>query len=124
MRPWSCSGTQPQTLYANVSRGRIRAPSPDPDDSRAGASTAPTTSGAWPNAPPAAAGRMPSRPRRCSGAIRSCAPAFLTVAHGRLLYRGHDVRELADTATLEDIAALFWQAPCELPLYHPWMAAA
>jgi citrate synthase len=31
------------------------------------------------------------------------------VAKGRLLYRGHDAMELAQTASLEDIAALLWE---------------
>src|SRR5579864_9390309 len=31
------------------------------------------------------------------------------VADGRLLYRGHDAMTLAQSATLEDIAALLWE---------------
>jgi citrate synthase len=38
-----------------------------------------------------------------------------TVAGGRLLYRGQDACELAETATLEDIAGLLWQAQGGLP---------
>lgn len=31
------------------------------------------------------------------------------VAHGRLLYRGHDATALARTESLEDVAALLWE---------------
>ena len=33
------------------------------------------------------------------------------IADGTLLYRGRDAVELARTATLEDVAALLWEAP-------------
>jgi citrate synthase len=34
-----------------------------------------------------------------------------TIAHGRLIYRGHDAVTLAETATLEEAAALLWDVP-------------
>src|SRR5690606_5889648 len=37
--------------------------------------------------------------------------AISAVSEGRLLYRGHDACLLAETAGLEDAAALLWQAP-------------
>jgi citrate synthase len=37
-----------------------------------------------------------------------------TVIGGRLLFRGQDACALAETATLEDIATLLWQAPASL----------
>lgn len=100
-------GVRPQTLYANVSRRRIRA-RPDPKDprrslyhesdvdklarSRAGARKA---------------------ERVAAGTIEWGDPilpsAIATVAHGRLWYRGQDAVELAETRTLEDIATLLWE---------------
>ena len=99
-------GTKPQTLYANVSRGRIRA-KPDPADSRRSLYSAEDVR------------RLAGRPtgRRGSETIAAEAirwgdpvltSAISTIAGGRLYYRGHDAARLAETATLEEAAALLW----------------
>ena len=106
-------GTQPQTLYANVSRGRIKAKR-DPDDSRKSLYRGDDIR--------RLAQRAVGRRRQDAVAVQAMLwgdpvlrTSISTVADGRLLYRGHDACTLADTATLEDVAALLWQAPCDLP---------
>ncbi|WP_296616751.1 citrate synthase [Sphingomonas sp.] len=100
---------RPQTLYAYVSRGLIerRAEAADPrrseyrgDDILAltkrrarGRRTASIAASAM-------AWGEPVIPTRIS-----------TVAHGQLIFRGHRASELADHATLEDVAALLWERP-------------
>jgi len=102
-------GVRPQTLYAYVSRGLIerRAEAADPrrseyrgDDILAltkrrarGRRTASIAASAM-------AWGEPVIPTRIS-----------TVAHGQLIFRGHRASELADHATLEDVAALLWERP-------------
>jgi citrate synthase len=97
---------QPQTLYANVSRKRIRA-KPDPKDTRrslyhegdvrrlAGAHTG----------------------RRKSTAVAAAAiewgdpilsSSISTVVEGRLFYRGKDAADLSTATTLEETACLLW----------------
>jgi citrate synthase len=110
-------GTQPQTLYANVSRGRIKAKR-DPDDSRKSLYRGDDVR------------RLAQRAagRRKQDAVAAQAmqwgdpvlrTSISTVAHGRLLYRGQDACELADAASPEDIAALLWQAHGRLPTVAP-----
>ncbi len=100
-------GVRPQTLYANVSRGRIRA-RPHPKDSRRSLyheadvhKLARSRSGAR------------KTERVAAGAIEWGDPilpsGLSTVAHGRLWYRGLDAVELADARTLEDVASLLWE---------------
>ena len=105
-------GTQPQTLYANVSRGRIKA-RPDPADSRRSLYRGDDVRRLAQRA----------RGRRKQEAVAAQAmhwgdpvlsTAISSVAEGRLLYRGQDACVLADTAALEDVAALLWQAPLRL----------
>ena len=100
---------RPQTLYAYVSRGLIerRAEAADPrrseyrgDDILAltkrrarGRRTASIAASAM-------AWGEPVIPTRIS-----------TVAHGQLIFRGRRASELADHATLEDVAALLWERP-------------
>lgn len=95
-----------QTLYANVSRGKIRA-KPDGDDPRRSLYHRDDVL------------RMARRAngRRKVDIVSSEAmqygdpvlpSAMSTAANGKLLYRGHDAARLADTASLEDIAALLW----------------
>jgi citrate synthase len=98
--------TRPQTLYANVSRGRIRA-RPDPSDSRRSLYSAEDVE--------RLASRRSGRRRSASvaaEAIRWGEPVLdsriSTVSDGRLFYRGRDAAELAKTATLEEVAALLW----------------
>ncbi|GLQ55286.1 citrate synthase [Devosia nitrariae] len=122
--PWLTSaqalallGTKPQTLYANVSRGRIRA-RPDPADPRRSLYHGEDVR------------RLAARPagRRASGAIAAeairwgdpvLASAVSTIAGGQLYYRGRDAATLAAAATLEDTAALLWGVPGPLHLGRP-----
>lgn len=98
----------PQTLYANVSRGRIRS-KPDPKDPHRSLYNGDDVK------------RLASRRRGrrpvstiAAEAIEWGDPVLTsgisTVFAGRLWYRGHDAVALADTATTEEIAALIWQA--------------
>ncbi|MCU1726952.1 citrate synthase [Pseudomonas sp. 7P_10.2_Bac1] len=98
---------QPQTLYANVSRGRIRA-KPDPGDSRRSLYNADDVK------------RMASRQtgRRSVAAVAAKTMAWgdpvlsssiTTVDTNRLWYRGQDAVALSHTHTLEQIASLLWQ---------------
>lgn len=101
-------GTRPQTLYANVSRGRIRA-RPDPADSR-------KSLYAEDDVARLAARKHGRRPADvlASGTIQWGEPvlpsAISTVAEGRLYYRGRDVAHLAEQTTLEEVATLLWEA--------------
>lgn len=99
-------GTKPQTLYANVSRGRIRA-KPDPADPRRSLYQADDVN------------RLAKRHagRRQSAAVAADAirwgdpvlpTTISTIASERLFYRGRDAVELSGHATLEEIAALLW----------------
>lgn len=99
--------TKPQTLYANVSRGRIRS-KPQPDDPRRSLYRSEDVH--------RLAGRRPGRNRDSTVAadtIRWGLPimrsGISTIIDGRLLYRGCDAAELSETATLEQVAALLWQ---------------
>ena len=100
-------GVRPQTLYANVSRRRIRA-RPDPKDPRRSLyhggdveKIARTRAGAR------------KAERVAAAAIEWGDPilpsAISTVAQGRLWYRGRNVIELAETGTLEEMAGLLWE---------------
>ena len=97
---------RPQTLYANVSRGRIRA-RPDGDDPRRSRYRRDDVL--------RLAQRRPGRRALqavASGTIAWGEPvlpsAVSTVAEGRLLYRGQDAVLLSQQASLEDVAALLW----------------
>lgn len=101
-------GVQPQTLYANVSRGRIRA-KPDPRDARRSLYNNHDVK--------RLAGRRAGRRTVAAVAAEAIGwgePVLLssisTVAQGRLWYRGRDAVALASAATLEEIAALLWEA--------------
>jgi citrate synthase len=101
-------GTKPQSLYASVSRGRIRARS-DPDDprkslyDRADIERLATRGGGRRKATAISA-----------DAIRWGDPvlpsSISTVTGGHLYYRGKDAVGLAETAGLEEVAALLWEA--------------
>jgi len=100
-------GVRSQTLYANVSRGRIRA-KPDPADPRRSLYNGSDVA--------RLAERRPGRRSAEKVATQAIgwgdpvlASAISTVANGRLWYRGRDALELAETATLEEIAGLLWQ---------------
>ena len=95
---------RPQTLYAYVSRGRVRA-EPDPAEPRRSRYRASDV---------AALAERKARGRKASdvavGAIAWGEPvlasAITTVAGGRLYYRGQDAVRLSDAATLEEVARL------------------
>jgi citrate synthase len=102
----SALGVQPQTLYANVSRGRIRA-KPDPNDSRRSLYDKSDIE--------RLARRRAGRRTVATVAAETIgwgdpilASSVSTVADGRLLYRGVDAINFSETATLEDVARLLW----------------
>ncbi|ERL99579.1 citrate synthase [Brucella intermedia 229E] len=100
--------TKPQTLYANVSRGRIRS-KPLPDDPRRSLYRSEDVH--------RLAERRPGRKRDSVvaadtirwGGLPIMRSGISTIVDGRLLYRGRDAVELSETATLEEVAALLWQ---------------
>ncbi len=99
-------GVRPQTLYANVSRKRIRVKA-DPDDPRRSLYHAEDVR--------RLARRRRGRPRNDRLAAEAVAwgdpilsSALSTVANGRLWYRGQDAAQLAARASLEEIASLLW----------------
>jgi len=106
-------GVKPQTLYAYVSRGLI-ASRPDEDDPRASVYSAADIAGLVQR-------RRSGRGRQAiaSAAISWGDPvmetAITTVREGKLVYRGKDAVRLATDATLEEAAALLWQAPGPSP---------
>lgn len=98
---------RPQTLYANVSRGRIRA-KPDPLDSRRRLYHGDDIR--------RLATRHRGRRNAAAVAAESIAwgdpvlnSSLCAVADGRHWYRGHDALALARTSSLEQVAALLWQ---------------
>ncbi|HZT02813.1 MAG TPA: citrate synthase [Steroidobacteraceae bacterium] len=104
----SILGVRPQTLYANVSRRRIRA-RPDPKDPRRSL---------YHEADVKKIARTPAGARKAervaAAAIEWGDPilpsAISTVAQGRLWYRGQDAVDLAERGTLEEIAAVLWES--------------
>jgi len=99
---------RPQTLYASVSRGRIRA-KPDAADPRRSLYHRDDVQ--------RIAAR--TRGRRSSETVANeaiqwgepvLASGVSTVADGRLLYRGQDACALAEHATLEEVAGLLWES--------------
>lgn len=106
-------GSKPQSLYASVSRGRIRAKS-DPADSRKSLYNAEDVD------------RLASRSRgrRSATAVAAEAiswgdpvlpSAISTVSNGRLYYRGRDASVLSRTASLEEVAELLWDTALAAP---------
>jgi citrate synthase len=98
-----------QTLYANVSRGRIRT-RPDARDPRRSLYHRADVE----RLAEQARGRRSSA-RVAANAIHWGEPVLSSsvssVSQGVLRYRGQDATALADAATLEDIAALLWRCP-------------
>lgn len=98
--------TKPQTLYANVSRGRIHA-KPDPSDPRRSLYQASDVQ----RLAERHAGRRKAE-TVAAETIRWGDPvlpsAISTITGGRLFYRGRDAADFADVATLEQTAALLW----------------
>jgi len=102
-------GVRPQTLYAYVSRGLIerRAGADDPRRSEYRADDI------------LALTKRRARGRR-TASIAASAIAWgepviptriSTVTHGQLIFRGRRAVDLAETATLEEVAALLWEQP-------------
>jgi citrate synthase len=95
---------RPQTLYAYVSRGRVRAEA-DPAEPRRSRYRASDV---------AALTDRKARGRKAADVALSAidwgepvlASAITTVSDGRLYYRGQDAVRLAETATLEEVARL------------------
>ena len=101
-------GTKPQSLYASVSRGRIRA-KPDPADPRKSLYNRDDVT----RLAARGAGRRKAE-SVAADAIRWGDPvlpsAITTVIDGKLYYRGQDVVALSNSASLEQIADLLWEA--------------
>jgi citrate synthase len=99
-------GTKPQTLYANVSRGRIAA-KPDPEDSRRSLYNAEDVE----RLAKRAHGRR-SAETVATEAVKWGDPvlpsAVSTIVGGRLYYRGKDAVVLSRTERLENVATLLW----------------
>ncbi|KKB08743.1 citrate synthase [Devosia chinhatensis] len=121
-------GTKPQTLYANVSRGRIAA-KPDPADPRRRLYREEDVA----RLAARQRGRRPARlvaAESISWGEPVLETAISSIADGRLLYRGQDAIELAGHATLGAVARLLWSAPGEIDFAGraralvPGMAAA
>lgn len=101
--------SKPQSLYANVSRGRVRA-KPDPADQRRSLYFAEDVD----RLAARSRGRRPAHTvaaEAVSWGEPVLASSISTVRDGRLSYRGADAAELARTATLEQTAALLWNLP-------------
>jgi citrate synthase len=107
-------GVARQTLYAYVSRGLVRTRPAENDPRRS-------------LYDPRSIDALLERRRR--GRARHAVAAstidfgepvltsrITRIANGALLYRGRDAIELAQTATLEEVAALLWEAPAFPPL--------
>jgi citrate synthase len=99
-------GVKPQTLYASVSRGRIKA-KPDPADPRRSLYSSDDVD--------RLARRGAGRPRLEAVAAEAISwgdpmlvSAISTVEAGRLYYRGVDAVALSRSASLEDVAGLLW----------------
>src|SRR3569833_1848506 len=97
---------KPQTLYASVSRGRIKAKA-DPTDPRRSLYSRDDVE--------RLARLAKGRPRTEAVAVEAInwgqpvlPSAFSTITGGRLFYRGRDAADLSATASLEDVAALLW----------------
>lgn len=112
---------RPQTLYANVSRRRIRAKR-DPENVRRSLYHA----GDLSRLAAGLRGR-PSRERIAEGAASWGAPMLVsgvsTIANGRLWYRGQDAVVLSQRASLEQVAALLWECD-DSPHSRPAVRAA
>jgi citrate synthase len=97
-------GVRPQTLYAYVSRGRVRA-EPDPAEPRRSR---------YRTSDIAALSQRKARGRKAAAVAADAiswgepvlASAITTVADGRLYYRGRDAVLLAETETFEGVARL------------------
>jgi len=115
MAPWmtleearDTLGVRAQTIYAYVSRGRIGV-EPDPQDSRRSLYLADDVK-ALVRRKETGRTRETLATTTLFGAEPSIPTAIATFSGGRPFYRGVDVVELSETATLEDAARLLWNA--------------
>jgi citrate synthase len=102
-------GVRAQTLYAYVSRGRIGV-RPDPADPRRSLYNAEDLSLL------AARRRRGRAPQAIAASALAWGEAAIpttisTIDHGRLIYRGRVATSLANSASLEEVAALLWEQP-------------
>ncbi|NHL70778.1 citrate synthase [Burkholderia ambifaria] len=113
-------GVRAQTVYAYASRGSI-AVMQDPDDPRKSLYRAEDVIALCRKKQ---VGRK--RAALAAGTIfgaEPCIPSGITTfAKGRAWYRGRDSIQLSDTATLEDTAALLWQATTPVTFDAPAVA--
>ncbi|MDR9803752.1 citrate synthase [Rhizobium hidalgonense] len=98
--------TKPQTLYANVSRGRIRAKDDPADPRRRLYQSADVQRLAERHAGRRKTETVAAETIRWGDPVLSS--AISTIIGGRLFYRGRDAADLAEAATLEQTAALLW----------------
>jgi citrate synthase len=99
-------GVRPQTLYANVSRKKIRA-KPDPKDTRRSL---------YHEADVRKMARQHGGQRKATAVAAAAiewgdpilSSAISTVVDGRLYYRGQDAVVLAEEGTLEEVATILW----------------
>ncbi|TDT92600.1 citrate synthase [Azorhizobium sp. AG788] len=104
-------GVSRQTLYAYVSRGLLKAhPDEDPRRSFYLAEEVDRL---------ARARRRGRRPKEIARSTLDWGmpvleSALTLIEGGRLYFRGRDATELAESATLEEVAALLWQVPLEI----------
>ncbi len=99
-------GVRPQTLYANVSRKKIRA-KPDPKDTRRSL---------YHDADVRKMARQRGGQRKATAVAAAAiewgdpilSSAISTVVDGRLYYRGQDAVVLSEDRTLEEVARLLW----------------
>src|SRR5580698_5333399 len=99
-------GVRPQTLYANVSRKKIRA-KPDPKDTRRSL---------YHEADVRRMARQRGGQRKATAVAAAAiewgdpilSSAISTVVDGRLYYRGQDAVVLSEAGSLEDVARLLW----------------
>lgn len=114
-------GVKAQTLYAYVSRGHIRM-EPDHADARRSLYHAGDIEELV---------RRRSRGRKAAaiaaGALELGEPTIQTGISisdkGRLFFKGQDAAKLSQSATLEHVAGLFWDAPTPVDLYGPPVVA-
>src|SRR5205085_5879993 len=103
-------GIKRDTLYAYVSRGLLR--SVAVPGSRERGYRAEEVEGLR-------TGRGSSRAARNEPPVLVIDSSICLIEGGRLYYRGHDAIRLAETATLEDIAALLWAVGGATPKTAP-----
>lgn len=99
-------GTKPQTLYANVSRGRIRAKADPADPRRSLYNAADVARLAERHAGRRKAEMVAAETIQWGDPVLPS--TISTIVEGRLYYRGRDAAAWAEHATLEETAALLW----------------